>query len=96
MPVTLGKRSAVGAVPGGETELLIDKAQRSAITTEIQLESSVTAPVSKGQRLGTLVIKSGDQTLTQVPLVAEEGIERLSWGDVTVNLLRQMAMAKTS
>ena len=96
VPVTLGKRSAVGAVPGGETELLIDKAQRSAITTEIQLESSVTAPVSKGQRLGTLVIKSGDQTLTQVPLVAEEGIERLSWGDVTVNLLRQMAMAKTS
>ena len=94
VPVRLGKGETVSAVPSGQTDLLIDKAQRSAITTQIQLESSVTAPVSKGQRLGTLIIKSGEQTLTQVPLVAEEGVERLSWGDVTVKVLRQMAMAK--
>ena len=94
VPVKLGKTGTVGAVPSGETDLLIDKGQRSAITTEIQLESIVTAPVSKGQRLGTLIIRAGDQTLTQVPLVAEEGVERLSWGDVMVKILRQMAMAK--
>ncbi|MBP3672421.1 MAG: D-alanyl-D-alanine carboxypeptidase [Oscillospiraceae bacterium] len=94
VPVKLGKAEAVSAVPSGQTDLLIEKAQRSAITTEIQLESSVTAPVSKGQRLGTLIIKSGEQTLTQVPLVAEEGVERLSWGDVMLKVLRQMAMAK--
>ena len=94
VPVKLGKTESVSAVPNGQTELLIDKAQRSTITTEIQLEPTVTAPVSKGQRLGTLVIKSGEQTLTQVPLVAESGIERLSWWDLTVKVLRQMAMAK--
>ena len=94
VPVKLGKAEAVSAVPSGQTDLLIEKAQRSAITTEIQLESSVTAPVSKGQRLGMLIIKSGEQTLTQVPLVAEEGVERLSWGDVMLKVLRQMAMAK--
>ena len=94
VPVKLGKAEAVSAVPSGQTDLLIDKAQRSAIATEIQLESSVTAPVSKGQRLGTLIIKSGEQTLTQVPLVAEEGVERLSWGDVMLKVLRQMAMSK--
>ncbi|MBQ7800910.1 MAG: D-alanyl-D-alanine carboxypeptidase [Oscillospiraceae bacterium] len=94
VPVKLGAAPAVSAVPGGETALLIDKAQRGAITTEITLEESVTAPVSRGARLGTLVIKAGEQTLTQVPLVAEEGIDRLTWGQITGKLLRRAAMAK--
>ena len=93
VPVKLGKAGTVSAVPSGQTALLIDKAQRSSITTEIQLDPTVTAPVSRGERLGTLVIKSGEQTLTQVPLVADSSIERLSWGDLTVKVLRQMAMA---
>ena len=96
VPVKLGSAASVGTVPGGETQLLIDKAQRSTITAEITLDESVTAPVSKGQRLGTLVIKSGEQTLTQVPLVAEEEVARLTWGQITGKILRQIAMAKAA
>ena len=92
----LGAAGNVSAVPAGETNLLIDKAQRSSITTEITLEESVTAPVSKGQRLGTLTIKAGEQTLSQVPLVAEEEVQRLTWGQITVKILKQAAMAKNA
>ena len=94
VPVRLGKAEAVRAVPGEATQLLIDKAQRAGVTTEVTLEPEVTAPVSKGQRLGTMTIRSGEQILAQVPLVAEEGVERLSFGDLLLRVLRKAAMAK--
>ena len=95
VPVVLGKTDSVNAVPGDSTALLVEKGQLSSVTSEVALEESVTAPVSRGQRLGTLTIKSGEQVLSQVPLVAETGVERLDWGDIFVNLLRRMAMAKS-
>ena len=83
------------AIPGDSTALLVEKGQLSSVTSEVALEENITAPVSRGQRLGTLTIKSGEQVLSQVPLVAETAVERLSWGDIFVNLLRRMAMAKS-
>ena len=94
VPVTLGKSSTVSAVPSESAQLLVDKNQANSITTEILLEPAVTAPVSTGQALGTLVIKSEGQILRQIPLVAETAIDRLTWGDLTVKILRQIAMAK--
>ena len=94
VPVVLGRADNVNAVPGDQTALLVEKGQLSSVTSEVTLEESVTAPVSKGQRLGTLTIRSGDQVLSQVPLVAESGVERMSWGDIFLQLLRRMAMAR--
>ena len=54
----------------------------------------MTAPVTRGQQIGTLSIKSGEQTLRQIPLVAAEGVERLTTGDLFVKVLRKAAMAK--
>ena len=94
VPVKLGVSSHVQAIPAGETELLVDKGQRDQVSTEVTLEESVAAPVSKGQRLGMLTVKVGDQVLSQIPLVAQEGVEKLTWGDVFLLLLRKLAMAK--
>ena len=94
VPVALGKSSGISAVPAESPELLVEKGQVSSIIAEVELEPSVTAPVSAGQRLGTLTIKSQEQILQQIPLVAEEAVERLTWGDITIKILRQIAMAK--
>ena len=94
VPVKLGAADTALAVPGQETKLLIDKAQRSSVTTEVTLEESVTAPVSKGQRLGLLRIKAGEQVLAEVPMVAQEAVPRLSYGQILVRVLKQLAMAK--
>jgi len=93
VPVKLGHAGQVAARPEGEGSLLIDKAQKNSVTTTLTLEESVTAPVSMGQRLGTMTVKSGEQVLAEVPLVAAEAVERLSWGDLTVKILRRVAMA---
>ena len=94
VPVTLGKSPAVTLQPGSDTGMLIDKAQKSSITTEVTLEETVKAPVSRGQRLGTMSIKAGDQILTQVPLVAAEEVERLTWGDLFIRVMKQISMAE--
>lgn len=95
VPVKLGKNAAVDAELGDIASLLIDKSQKSGITMEVQTEESVTAPVSRGQRLGTLTVKAGEQVLREVPLVAAEAVERMSWGELFGKVLRQAAMAKS-
>jgi len=92
--VKMGKADSVSAVLGESEGLLIDKALKSGITMELSMEESVTAPVSRGQRLGTLTVKAGEQVLKEVPLVAAEGVERMTFGDLFGMVFRRAAMAK--
>ena len=92
--VELGRQGTVRAVPAQTAALLVEKGQLSSVTSDITLEECVKAPVSRGQRLGTLTVRAGEQVLSQIPLVAENGVERKSWGDIFVDLLRQVAMAE--
>ena len=92
--VKLGKADSVTAILGEAGGLLIDKARKSSVTMDLSVEESVTAPVSQGQRLGTLRVKAGEQILKELPLVAAEGVERLSFGDLFGMVFRRAAMAK--
>ena len=94
VPVKLGKLNSVGVQLGESAGLLIDKAQKNSVTTEVTTEEAVTAPVSQGQRIGTLTVKAGEQVLSEVPLVAAEGVERLSFGNLFKKVLMRAAMAK--
>lgn len=95
VPVKLGVSNTVNAVPNSKDALLIDKSQRNLVNTQIELDPEVTAPVSKGQRLGTMTIKAGEQILSQIPLVAEEAVGRLRWSDIFWMLLKHLSMART-
>ena len=94
VPVRLGTENCVKAVPAEPIRLLVDKAQSNQVQVQTVLEESVTAPVSKGQRLGTLTVKVGEQVLAQIPMVAEKGVQRLSFWDLFGMVLRTLAMAK--
>ena len=93
IPVKLGKTDAVSAVPGESSQLLVQKSQLSQVTTELELLEEVSAPVSQGQRLGQMTVRCGEQVLAQIPLVAAEPVERLSWLDLFMELLGKVAMA---
>ena len=94
VPVTLGKQDQVAAQLGQEGSILIDKGQKNSVTTEITLEEQLMAPVSQGQRLGTMTVKAGDQVLSEIPLVAAVPVEKLTFGDLFLLILRRAAMAK--
>ena len=93
VPVKLGLEKVVAALPAEEADMLIEKSQKGSVITHIQLEEEVSAPVSKGQRLGTMTIKAGEQILREIPLVAAQSVERLSWGQIFLKVLRSLALS---
>ena len=94
VPVVLGKEKDVSPELSGARQLLIPKAKKAGITQSVSLEESVNAPVEKGAVLGTLTVKSGEETLLEIPLSAATAVEKLTFGDVFLMVLRRAAMAK--
>jgi len=94
IPVKLGKQDAVCAVPAEQTQLLVDKSQKNQVQIRYETLEKIDAPVSKGQRLGTMTVTVGEQVLKQVPLVAKDGVEKLTWMDIFRKVLKKLAMAK--
>jgi len=93
VPVKLGVCDAVKAVPSTDGALLIDKSQVNTVNIRTELTEEVPAPVSQGQRLGTMTVRSGEQILAQIPLVAEAPVAKLTWQDIFLQLLKKLCMA---
>jgi len=93
IPVKLGTADFITAVPSGLDAVLIDKGQKGLVTQERELLENITAPVSQGQRLGTLYIKAGEQVLKEIPLVAESAVPKLTFWEMFSRLLRVLTMA---
>ena len=93
VPVKLGRADSVALVPQGDPRLLVEKSKLGTITTEVDLLPQAEAPVEAGQQLGTMTVKAGDEMLAQLPLVAQEAVEKLRWRDLMELVLRQVAMA---
>ena len=88
VPVRLGAEDAVQPVlPSGST-LLVEKTKAGQLTQSVELPAEVEAPVAAGQALGTLTVRAGDEVLLELPLQAEQAVEKLSWGGMLKRLLR--------
>lgn len=92
--VDLGTTDYVPVAPSRKPQLLIDKAQKNDVTVTMELEPSIPAPVSKGQRLGTLTVRCGEQILDQIPMAAAQAVPRLTWGQLFARVLKQIAMGR--
>ena len=82
--------AVVTPVLEGEQNLLLSKEKLGTMEIQTQLEPMLSAPVEKGQQVGTLTVSSGGEVLAELPLVAEEAVERLSYGQILMRCL-QMA-----
>lgn len=94
VPVKLGEKEEVPVVLSGDNALLIDKTQKNSVSTQMELVEEVTAPVSQGQRLGTLTVKAGEQILSEIPIVAQQPVGRLGWGDLFLQMLKNLCFDK--
>jgi len=92
VPVKLGTADAVVAVPATTEGVLLDKQQQSMASCKVELEESVTAPVAQGQRLGTLYLQAGEQVIAEIPMLAKEAVPKLTWSQIFLRLIRQLAM----
>ena len=90
--VRLGKTAQLQPVLQESSPILIEKGMQSSVTKAVTLAEEVTAPVAAGQELGKLRISAGSQVLAEIPIIAPEAVEKLSWWDLTVRLLKNICM----
>ena len=94
VPVALGQADSVAVIPEKIPQILVERVKLPDVSAEVSLSPQVDAPIVQGQHLGTLTLRAGEEILAEVPLVAENEVPRLTWGQVTGRILRQVAMAQ--
>ena len=92
VPVTMGTEESVLPLVSQTQPVLLDKGLQKSVTTKADLEQSLQAPVSRGQTIGTLTMEANGQVLAKIPLVADRDVPRLTWWQVTKQLLRGICM----
>lgn len=76
--VLRGVHPTVMAVAGRTLTLTMPRGPSQAITQSLTLSFAVGAPVHAGQRLGTLTVRQGTHVLSEVPLVAQNGVRAVT------------------
>ena len=92
IPVALGERATVQPV-AEESRILLEKTQAAGLEQRVELAERVEAPVARGDRLGTLTVTRQGETVAEVPILAAETVERVSWKALTLQLLRTALFA---
>lgn len=91
--VLLGRSKTVQPQLQQECHLLVEKAQADQVTTRVDLAQDVQAPVDPGQTLGEFQVYVGDELRACVPIVAAQGVDRLSVPGLFSQLLRRLLFA---
>ena len=76
----------------GDPTILASKEKVNAMETTVELEESLRAPVEAGQQVGRLIVTSNGEVLSELPLVAEETVERLTYWQILERCLRTAFM----
>ena len=88
VPVKLGMEKEVALMlPEEGRQVLVKKAQAAGLTQEVTLPETVEAPVTQGQQIGTLTVRDGETTVLEVPVVAAETVEKLTWWEMYRRML---------
>jgi D-alanyl-D-alanine carboxypeptidase (penicillin-binding protein 5/6) len=77
VPVYLGARSTVPLVGGKDVVVTLPRAWRNRMQVRLKYEAPVSAPVTKGQELGTLEVAGQGVPQMSVPLYAGADVDRL-------------------
>ena len=93
VPVVLGRQELVQVQAQGAGTILIDKALAGSVTCAVELDESVTAPVLKGQQLGTLRVEAGGRLLREIALAAAQEVPALGFPDIWRMMLERACMA---
>ncbi len=86
--VLLGEQETVQPVVAGQGRILVEKSQIDQVETTVELCRDVEAPVEEGQQLGKLTVTVGGVERQSLPLLAAQGVERLTIPRIFGGLLR--------
>ena len=76
VPVWLGSAETVGLVVDQDVQIGFENASRRDLKAEIVLPASISAPVTAGDVVGSLIISNGDVVLAEYPVSAAESVSK--------------------
>jgi len=80
VPVTGGVETQVEVTCLPPEGILIEKGKKDAITQDVILPESVAAPIAEGQELGVIAGCVDGERVTEYPILAAAGVERMTFG----------------
>ena len=84
-----GMAQTVEVAAGEMPSLLLQAGEEAQVETVVQLEP-VKAPVEQGQELGRILCQVAGETVAQVPVTAQEGVEAVTFGAAFLALGRAL------
>ncbi len=92
--VIRGIEKTVRPIVSGLSAILLESGKKGQIETEIELAQDVEAPVEEKQILGKVRLKIGDEVIEEYPLVAENPVRRITFGDVAARFFKLMTKSE--
>ncbi|NLM49383.1 MAG: D-alanyl-D-alanine carboxypeptidase [Clostridiaceae bacterium] len=94
--VSKGEKQTLQVEAETSYKTLVKKAQKSAVTTHIDLPEQVQAPIKKGDRVGEIKLTVDNEVIISSPLVACEDVKRISLFSMIKKILGQYLANKQS
>lgn len=91
--VLKGKLDTVTVVPERPLAVTLTKGQKGEVKQYVTVNKAI-APIAKGAAVGTITIEVDGEKVAQVPLVAEEGVERASFLDYALRYFRAFSVGR--
>jgi D-alanyl-D-alanine carboxypeptidase (penicillin-binding protein 5/6) len=77
-PVSEGRAKAVPVMAASDAKALVKRGEEKGVKVAFSGQA-VTAPVKRGQRVGTIVVQRGNETLARIPAVAAQDVPKQPW-----------------
>lgn len=91
--VLKGKQDTVTVVPREPLAVTLTKGQKGEVKQYVEV-NKVTAPVVRGTAVGTITVEVDGEKVAQIPLVADETVERASFLDYALRYFRAFTVGR--
>lgn len=88
--VTNGMTSTVETTVDSGENILVPKGKAGSLKYEVSIDPEITAPVQKGQILGKVTCKMGDEVMKEFSIRAKNSVEQITFPSVFNLLLREL------
>lgn len=89
IPVKGGMKDSITAKIDGKLNAVVKKGNREKITVKVKMRDSVSAPVKKGDKVGTAVFYAGEDELLRRDVISVESAEKVSCGKMFLRCVKK-------
>lgn len=77
--VLKGNKNTVNAIIENDVNVLIKKGEEKQIEKQVLIPEKISAPLSKGDKLGEIVVIKNGETIQSIPIVSQEDVSKASF-----------------